>query len=45
MCHSQRADAKLKTKEWNGFFHEKLYPALLRLNMEAQHVYNQDDSG
>ena len=45
MCASQRGDAKSTAEEWSGFFNDKLHPALLRVNMTAQHVYNQDESG
>ena len=27
------------------FFNEKLHPALSRVNMKAQHVYNQEENG
>ena len=45
MCDIQRVDVKLTAEEWRGFFNEDLHPALLRVNMKAQHVYNQDESG
>ena len=45
LCESQRADAKLTTEEWTGCFNAKSHPTLLRVNMKAQHVYNQDESG
>ena len=45
MCESQPVDAKLITEEWSGFFNDQLHPALLRVNIKAQHVYNQDESG
>ena len=45
MCESQRADAKFTEKEWSTFFNERLHPALSPVNMKAQHVYNQDESG
>ena len=42
LCESQRADAKLTAEEWSAFVNEKLHPALLRVNMNAQHVCNQE---
>ena len=44
-CDSQCADAKLTEEEVITFFKEKLHPALSRVNMKAQCMYNQDESG
>ena len=45
MCESQRADAKLTDEEWRTYDNVKLHPALSRVNMKAQRVYNHDDNG
>ena len=45
MCENQRADAKLTQEEWSTFFNEKFHLALSRVNMKAQHMYNQDECG
>ena len=45
MYESQRANAKLTREEWTGVLNHKWHTTLLRVNMKAQHVYNQDESG